>query len=134
MLLGTSSWAAPYGAFSYGEGLGRYLVGIVPAAGAFIDTEAGTLTPRENLGGLIGVRHQWNAACRSSVVYSYAEAENDPRQPASAFRDSSFTLGNVLCKANRFLTIGLEVNCGTRQNRDGSDKDNLRLMFGMQLF
>jgi hypothetical protein len=123
-----------YGQFSYGEGLGRYLVGIMPSAGAFIDVDAGTLNPRENYGGLAGIRHHWNGACRSSVVYSYAEAENDPRQPVNAFKDSSFTLGNLLCKVNRFLTIGGEVDYGTRGNRDGSDKDNLRLMFGMQLF
>lgn len=123
-----------YGQFSHGEGLGRYLVGIAPAAGAFIDVEARSITPRQNTGGLIGVRHQWSGACRSSLAYSYAQAENDPRQPPGAFRESSFTLGNLMCKANRFLTVGVEVDYGTRGNRDGSDRDNLRLMFGMQLF
>jgi hypothetical protein len=123
-----------YGAFSYGEGLGRYMVGLALGAGAFIATEADTITARENLGGLVGLRHQWNQPCRSSFAYSYAEAQNDPRQPPSAFRNSAFALGNLLCKANRFLTLGVEVDYGKRENRDGTDKDNTRVMFGMQLF
>jgi hypothetical protein len=123
-----------YGAFVYGQGLGRYLVGITPAAGAFIDVELPQVTVRDNVGGLAGIRHQWNKACRSSLVYSYAQADNDPRQPAGAFYDSSFTLGNLLCKANRFLTIGAEIDYGTRSDKDGSTKDNLRTMVGFQLF
>lgn len=123
-----------FGAFAYGEGLGRYLVGITPSAGAFIDLDSGHVLVRQNTGGFAGVRHTWNTSCRSSLVYSYAQAENDPRQPAGAFTDSSFTLGNILCKANRFLTIGAEIDYGTRSNRDGSTKDNLRTMVGFQLF
>jgi hypothetical protein len=123
-----------YGSFTYGEGLGRDLLGIAPSAGAFIDVDTGDVTVRENLGGLVGLRFQLNDRCRSSLAYSYAEAENDARQPDSAFKDSSFTLANVLCKANRFLTAGLEVDYGTRTNRDGSDLDNLRIMVGFQLF
>jgi hypothetical protein len=110
------------------------MVGLALGAGAFIDTEVGTITARENLGGLVGLRHQWNERCRSSAAYSYAEAQTDPRQPPGAFANSTFALGNLLCKANHFLTIGGEVDYGTRENRDGSSKDNLRLMFGMQLF
>jgi hypothetical protein len=126
--------ARVFGAFAYGEGLGRYLVGIVPAAGAFVDVDARDLSVRENLGGFGGVRYQWTSSCRSSLVYGYASAENEPRQPASAFKDSSFALANLLCKANKFLTAGVELNYGTRTNRDGSDIDNLRVMVGFQLF
>jgi hypothetical protein len=123
-----------FGSFSYGKGLGRYLVGIAPSAGAFIDVDSSQVLVRENVGGFGGFRHQWNSSCRSSLVYSYAQADNDPRQPAGAFHDSSFTLANLLCKANRFLTIGAEIDYGTRANMDGSTKDNLRTMVGFQLF
>jgi hypothetical protein len=123
-----------YGAFAYGDGLGRYMVGLAPAAGAFIDPDVPEVLPRENYGGFGGYRHEWNQACRSSVAYGYAKAKNEPRQPANAFTDSTFGLGNLLCRTNRFLTIGFEVDYGTRTNRDGSELDNLRLMFGMQLF
>jgi hypothetical protein len=124
-----------YGAFTFGEGLGRYLVGVVPSAGAFVETgpDAFTVTTRENVGGFAGLRHQWNDTCRSSVAYGRAWAETDARQPDSAFEDSSFTLVNLLCKANRFLTVGVEYDYGTRGNRVGS-LDNHRVMVGMQLF
>jgi hypothetical protein len=39
--------------------------------------------------------------------------------------------GNLRCKANRFLTIGVEYNYGTRENRVGG-LDNHRVMVGMQ--
>ena len=124
-----------YGAFTFGEGLGRYLVGVVPSAGAFVETgpDAFTVTTRENAGGFVGLRHQWNDTCRSSVAYGGAWAETDARQPTSAFEDSSFTLVNLLCKANRFLTVGVEYDYGTRGNRVGG-LDNHRVMVGMQLF
>jgi hypothetical protein len=123
-----------YGAFVFGDGIGRYLLGISPGAGAFIDIDTGEVLPRENSGGFAGVRHVWNSRCRSSLAWSYAEAETDSRQPPNVFKSSSFTLANVLCSANQFLTIGLEYDYGTRTNRDASRLENHRLMFGMQLF
>jgi hypothetical protein len=123
-----------YGAFAFGEGLGRYLVGVVPAAAAFVEPDTYEISVRENAGGFVGLRHQWNGTCRSSVVYSRAEAETDPRQPANAFESSQYVLGNLLCKANRFLTIGVEYDYGTRGNKDGRTLDNHRVMVGMQLF
>lgn len=123
-----------YGAFAFGEGLGRYLVGVVPAAGAFVEPETYEITVRQNTGGFVGLRHQWNDTCRSSAVYSRAEAETDPRQPDSAFESSQYVLGNLLCKANRFLTVGVEYDYGTRGNKDGRTLDNHRVMVGMQLF
>lgn len=40
----------------------------------------------------------------------------------------------MLCKANKFLAAGLEVDDGTRTSWDGSDLENLRVMVGFQLF
>lgn len=122
-----------YGAYVFGEGLGRYMLGITPTAGAFIDTDAGSVLLRENKGGFAGLRHAWSDRCRSSLAWSYAEAETDERQPDAAFKSSAFVLANLLCKANRFLTIGVEYDYGKRTNRVG-DLDNQRLMFGVQLF
>lgn len=123
-----------YGAFAFGDGLGRYLVGVVPAAGAFVEPETYEVSTRRNTGGFAGIRHAWNDTCRSSATYSRAEAETDPRQPDDAFESSQYVLGNLLCKANRFLTVGVEYDYGTRGNKDGRTLDNHRVMVGMQLF
>lgn len=123
-----------YGAFAVGDGLGRYLVGVVPAAGAFVEPETYEVSTRRNTGGFAGIRHAWNDTCRSSAVYSRAEAETDPRQPDDAFESSQYVIGNLLCKANRFLTLGVEYDYGTRGNKDGHTLDNHRVMVGMQLF
>lgn len=122
-----------YGAYAYGEGLGRYLLGITPTAGAFIDPDTSAVILRQNQGGFAGIRHAWSGRCRSSLAWSYAKAETDERQPDGAFESSAFALANLLCKANRFLTIGVEYNYGKRTNRVGG-LDNNRFMFGMQLF
>ncbi len=123
-----------FGALVMGKGLGRYLLGVTPSAGAFFDEQLNEVRARGNTGGFFGVRHVWSASCRSSLVGSYATAETSDRQPPSAFANSSFTLANVLCKANRFVTVGAEWDYGTRENRGGETLDSHRFMFGMQLF
>ena len=55
------------------------------------------------------------------------------RLPDGALRASLFGLANVLCSASRFVTVGLEYNCGRRYNKVGS-LDNNRFVLGMQIF
>jgi hypothetical protein len=119
--------------FTFGKGMGRYLLGVVPSAGAFVEPESASVTARRSMGGLAHLRHQWNRPCRSTVGAGYAGAETDARQPDSNFRASLFGIANYMCTVNRYLTLGVEYDYGRRWNRVGS-LDSSRFMFGMQLF
>ena len=123
-----------YGAVVTGQGLGRYLLGVPPTAGALIIPDPPLVEARRASGGFAGVRHAWNDTCRSSVAWSYATATNIEEEGPLTFANSTFVLSNLLCKANRFMTIGVEWDYGKRENRDGSSLDSNRIMFGMQLF
>lgn len=118
---------------SFGRGIGRYMLGITPTSGAFVDIDQQTLSTRGNFGALAHLRHQWNSSCRTTVGAGYATVETDPRQTDSAFRASLFGIANYLCTVNRYFTMGFEYNYGRRWNRAGA-LDNQRFMFGVQLF
>jgi uncharacterized coiled-coil protein SlyX len=121
------------GSFTVGKGLGRYLLGVVPSAGAFVEADRELVTARNSYGGLASLRHQWNQPCRSTIGAGYAAVDTDPRQPDSAFRASLYGMANYMCTINRYLTLGFEYDYGRRWNRVGG-LDSSRFMFGMQLF
>lgn len=116
-----------------GDGLGRYLLGITPLAAGSIDVD-GRIRTRDNFGGYLSYQHFWNPRWRSTIAVGYAEAENFSGQPDDAFHDSTYWLGNLMYQINKHMTAGLEVSYGQRENNDGSDRDNSRIMFGVQLF
>ncbi len=116
-----------------GDGLGRYLLGITPVAAGSIDLD-GQIRTRDNLGGYLGYQHFWNARFRSSVSVGYAEADNFSGQSGDAFSNSTFASVNLLYQINDHITAGLEYTYGQRENNDGSDLNNSRIMFGLQLF
>lgn len=116
-----------------GDGLGRYLLGISPLAGGSIDPE-GRIQTRNNLGGYLGYQRFWNPRFRSSFALGYAEADNISGQPDDAFSNSTYVSTNLLYQFNDHITAGLEFIYGERENKDGSDTSNSRVMFGVQLF
>jgi len=119
--------------YVFGSGLGRYLLGVVPSAGAFVDLDNRVLATRNAFGATATYRHQWTENCRSTGGGGYASAETDARQPDGAFRASAFGMANYMCTVHRYLTMGVEYNFGKRWNRVGA-LDSSRFMFGMQLF
>jgi hypothetical protein len=117
----------------YGKGLGRYLLGILPTGGAFVDEPSRYIAARPSFGLVTSIRHRWNKPCRSTVGVGYASVETDRLQPDTALRASLYGLANYLCTVSRFVTIGGEYTYGRRWNKSGG-QDNNRFAFGMQLF
>lgn len=119
--------------FVYGKGLGRYLLGVLPTAAAFVDVDARSISARSSFGAVGTIRHQWNEPCRSNAGVGYASVKTDPLQPDAALRASLYGLANYLCTVHRYMTIGVEYDYGRRRNKVGN-LDNNRFMFGMQIF
>lgn len=120
--------------FATGRGLGRYLTGLTPSSAAFIGLDPPVVHARRNTGGYFIYRHIWNGTCKSLGSWGYASAETIDEQGPGALSNSSMLMTNLLCRANRFTTIGVEYNYGRRVNRDTSVLDSHRVMVGMQLF
>ena len=121
------------GGYVYGEGVGRYLLGISPSSAGLI-TPDDDLKLRDNKGGYIGHARSWNDKWRCNIAVGYGEADNIDGQPDDAFNKSTFALGNVIYQFNEHLSIGLEYIYGERENNDGSDIDNQRVALAFQLF
>lgn len=119
---------------AYGEGLGRYLLGIQPTSGAAIDPVSNELDLRDNWGGFITYKHQWTDKLRSTAALGYAHSEPLDWQTGDTFESSMYGAVNLMCSLQPYLTMGFEYSYGKLENVDNSDLDNHRLAFGIQIF
>jgi hypothetical protein len=119
---------------SYGEGLGRYLLGITPDSGGTVNATNGGLDLNTNYGGMIGYQRYWNDKFRSSFVVGHARADTTGGQAGSAFSNSTYAYGNLMWNVLPYLSFGIEYDFGQRENKDNSTTNNHRIMFGMQVF
>ena len=119
---------------SYGKGLGRYLLGIAPAAGGWVDPASGDLKLRTNYGGYVAYQRFWDQRFHSNFGLGHARAKTLSGQPGNFFHHSTYAYGNLMWNVLPYLTFGIEYDYGQRENRDNSTKDNHRIMIGTQLF
>lgn len=118
----------------YGEGLGRYLLGITSDSGAAIDPATGTLNLNPNWGGMGSYIHHWTDKLRSTGMVGFARTDPFDWQAGSSFKSSVYASANLMWSVQPFLTVGAEYAYGSRENKDGSDLDDHRIAVGIQLF
>jgi len=117
----------------YGEGLGRYLLGILPVAGARLSTD-GTLHVRKELGCAGCLRASLDR--RPSVhrdVRSHRREVGEP-SPAGLLRRLDLRLRKPDVEPALLLTLGVEYIYGRRESQDDSDLDNHCVGLGFQIF
>ncbi len=119
---------------SYGSGLGRYLLGLGSNAGGMFDPQGEQLRVRDNYGGVVWYQHHWSASLRSTGAVGVARSDPFASQPGDEFKKTTYAYGNLMWTILPYLNLGLEYDYGRRNVKDGSYKDNHRLMFGMQIF
>ncbi len=117
----------------YGEGVGRYLLGIQSSSGAAVESGPG-LELRENWGGIATYLHHWNEKFRSTAMAGYAESNSLAWQPASTFKSTIYGAVNLMWSPYPYITVGAEYAYGKLENHDGTDLDNRRLGIGVQFF
>jgi len=118
----------------YGEGLGRYLLGIQSTAGGAVNPMNNDVSLRDNWGLMLGYAHRWTDALRSTAMAGYAHAEPYGWQVGDTFESSSYAAVNLMWSIQPFLTFGVEYAYGVRENKDSSDIDNHRIGLGIQIF
>ncbi len=119
---------------AYGDGIGRYLLGLDPFSGAFIDTDSSKLKSRTGKGGFIAYSRRFSNDIRTNVMYGQANAEDEETLLAQAFESSTYFAANIFYEITPYLTLGVEYAWGERENLDGSNIENHRVTLGFQLF
>ncbi|MCJ0806208.1 DcaP family trimeric outer membrane transporter [Vibrio vulnificus] len=118
---------------SYGEGLGRYLLGIPSSAGGAVDLNA-DLKLRDNWGAFVTYRHGWTDKTRSTFTLGHAKADALDFQQGDTFESSSYGSVNWLWSPLSYLTLGIEYQYGILELVNGDDRDNHRISFAVQVF
>ena len=114
----------------YGSGIGRYINDLDAAGGqdAVYDTMKSRLTRLESYGGYGAYQHWWTARLRSTVVGGIVKVSNLALQASSAFKESYYTLANLIYSPFNHFDIGMEYTWGQRKNKDGGTGHANRMM------
>ncbi len=117
-----------------GEGLGRYLLGILPINGAAIDPDDNNLKTRDNRGLYGNFTHRFDNALSAAIMLGYAESDPLDFESDDTLDNTTYAAANLIWKVLPYLSLGVEYGYGRRENKGGDDLDNHRLMFGVQVY
>ena len=114
----------------YGSGIGRYINDLDLAGGqdAYYDNNDRELKTLEAFGGFGGYTHWWTDKLRSTGVLGYVRVDNRSVQPGTAFKESFYTLANLIFSPFNHYDIGMEYYWGQRKNKNGQTGHANRLM------
>ncbi len=117
--------------FNYGNALGRYMY--TNFADAALDTQHNEIDAVTQWGGYVAYRHFWLDNLRSSLVYSYGEADNDVAlvgdQVNKKFQSAHV---NLIWSPVSSVNIGGEYIWGYREIESGEDGDLNRFLFSVK--
>ena len=112
-----------------GEGLGRY-IGLNIANDAAVDVVGQSLEPIGTFSGFAAYRHVWDAKARSSLMFSYFNADTPTQFTGAAPTDEVWSLrGNFIYSPRPKLDFGLEYGYSERTTAGGLDGAQHRLQF-----
>jgi hypothetical protein len=75
---------------------------------------------------------QWNEKFSSSLGYSYQDIMNSDGQNDNAFNNAHYALGNLLYYPAENVMMGVELQYGTRENKDGWSTDIMKIQFSFR--
>jgi hypothetical protein len=118
----------------YGEGLGRYLLGILSTDGSAINPANDQFGLRDNWGVQSSYSHHWSAKWRSTAMFGYARSEPLDWQSDRILKSSTYAAANLIWQVLPYLSVGAEYSYGKRENKSGADLDNHRVVLGVQVY
>jgi hypothetical protein len=104
----------------YGKGMENYLtdagpdIGIKENPGSSTTPILGVALPV--LGGLLFMEHSWTSKWSSTIGYSGVHIYNSDAQAASAFRNGSYGIVNLMYQPLTQFMTGVELQWGQRKN------------------
>ncbi len=108
--------------FNYGNALGRYME--AEFADAFINPVTHEIETNVQWGGLVSYKHCWLENLRSTLVYSYAERDNDlDYVPDTVDNKYQSIHANLMWSPVSRINVGIEYLYATREVENGDDGD-----------
>jgi len=80
---------------------------------------------------MIGYTHKWTDYLRSTVSYGYVHLDNEFSQEPDAYHHTHYASLNLVWKARKRLSLGLEGLYGHKEEKDGADGDAFRIQLGV---
>jgi len=116
---------------NYGNALGRYMES--GFADAFLNPVTHDIETCDQIGGFVGYQHFWVENLRSTVIYAYAERDNDMNYVTDAIDKKYQSVhANLIWSPVPRVNMGLEYIWGYREVENGDDGDMNRVMAGFQ--
>ncbi len=113
---------------TYGNGLGRY-VGLAFLNSSVIDDQ-GDLEAISSYNGFVSYLHYWNDKWRSSVNYSFLQANNPSEFTGGMANKRAWSASaNLLCAPVPQLLFGVEAMYAYKEREDGMGDGMYRLQF-----
>jgi len=118
------------GQATYGEGIGR-----LGNDTSFFQLDAafdsgGDLQALAYVAAFGALTHQWSEHWRSTAVYGFVNVGNEPTQGTNAYNDTQYATLNLIYQIRRKLSIGVEVQYGTKEVNSGRDGGLLGFQLG----
>ncbi len=116
---------------NFGNALGRYME--AEFADGFVNPVTHEIDTSNQWGGFAGYHHFWTESLRSSLVYSYAERDNDlDYVTGSADKKYQSVHANLIWSPVHRINMGIEYIWGYREVENGEDGDINRIQTGFQ--
>ncbi len=128
LTLANGDTAIGYAAF--GRGIARYVENLGGTNSDLDLNDAGTdIAALQAFGAYGAYTHVWPRRLRSTGVFGYTHVDPTNPQPAAAFLDSYYWLGNLLWNPAGSLNVGVEYLFGTHDIKDGEGAHASRVQF-----
>jgi len=115
---------------AFGRGIARYVENLGGTNSDLDLNDAGTdITALHVFGAYGAYKHVWPNRLRSTGVFGYTHVDPTNPQPATAFLDSYYWLGNLLWNPAGSLDLGIEYLFGTHDIKDGEGAHASRVQF-----
>ncbi len=112
---------------TYGDGVGRYRGGNTAAPDASGDLEA------ISVHGLLGsYEHHWSDEYRSTIGYSWGDADLPDGTPTTGTEEVTYGFVNLIWQFTNRAWAGIEYLLGTRDTFDGEDGNANRLQLALR--
>ena len=116
-----------YAQVTYGDGVGRYRGGTTAAPDADGDLEAVTI-----LGWMLGYEHRWNDEYRSTITYSWGDADVPDGAPAETTERVDYLAANLIWQFADRAWAGIEYLHGSHDTFDDESGDANRIQLALR--
>ncbi len=128
----------PYGQDSiqfqgiYGEGVGRYITGLIGTGSDAAPDSSGNLKAIPAGAFFAAYQHWWTDTLRSTVGGEYGVVDNSTGQPDTATKNWQGAAINLVWNILPRLLVGVELNWGRHEVKDGRDGTARRIQTSTQ--